>query len=190
MQTNRTGKTGGNDVNTYIALFRGINVGGSHILPMKKLAGLLQDMGHKNVRTYIQSGNVIFETGKNQRQQIAKQIGAKILEVHGFEPKVLLLSVPEFRNAVANNPYETENGKALHFFFLESEPENPDLDGLTAIKSGSEEFSLRQNVFYLYAPDGIGRSKLAAKAEKNLGVPVTARNWNTVSKIQKLIETN
>jgi uncharacterized protein (DUF1697 family) len=71
----------------------------------------------------------------------------------------------------------------LHFFFLESTPEKPNMDELANAKSDSEEYRLIKSVFYLYAPDGIGRSKLAAKVEQALGVQVTARNWNTVSKL-------
>lgn len=92
------------------------------------------------------------------------------------------------QDAINNNPYNTENGKALHFFFLESLPKTPDLDGLNAIRSDSEEYKLHNNIFYLYAPDGIGRSKLAAKVEKNLGVALTARNWNTVSKLFEMVK--
>ena len=76
----------------------------------------------------------------------------------------------------------------MHFFFLESFPNTSNLEGLTAIKTDSEEFKLQNNIFYLYAPDGIGRSKLAAKVEQKLGVELTARNWNTVSKLSEMIK--
>ena len=74
----------------------------------------------------------------------------------------------------------------MHFFFLESHPPNPDLEGLQAIKLKSEEFKLRNKIFYLYAPEGVGRSKLALKVEKGLGVPATGRNWNTVRELISL----
>ena len=76
----------------------------------------------------------------------------------------------------------------MHFFFLDSQPITPDLESLMAVKSKSEEFKLHKKVFYLYAPDGIGRSKLAVKVEKCMGIPVTARNWNTVSKLISMVE--
>jgi uncharacterized protein (DUF1697 family) len=88
--------------------------------------------------------------------------------------------------AIENNPFSTAEGKALHFMFLERKPEKPDLAGLMAIKSKSEQFRLDKKVFYLYAPEGIGRSKLVAKVEPALGVPVTGRNWNTVNKLSAL----
>ncbi|MCF8372730.1 MAG: DUF1697 domain-containing protein [Bacteroidales bacterium] len=174
-------------MNTYIALFRGINVGGNNILPMKSLVEILEGIGCSNIRTYIQSGNAVFQFKKENRQTIAEKISQKVLGHFQFEPKVLILELADLQVAVKNNPYERKDGKALHFFFLESAPENPDLDGLAAIKSNSEEFKLINKVFYLYAPDGIGRSKLAAKAERSLRVAATGRNWNTVSKLLEMV---
>ena len=170
-------------MNTYIALFRGINVGGNNILPMKEVVRTLEGMGCEKVKTYAQSGNVVFKSNKRQSNTMAGEISSKILERHGFEPKVLLLEVSELQDAIEGNPFKTEDGKALHLFLLNSYPESPDLEKLMAVKSKSEEFKLIKNIFYLYAPDGIGRSKLAALIEQNMGVPVTARNWNTISRL-------
>lgn len=174
-------------MNTYVALFRGINVGGKNILPMKDLVGILEGMGCEKVKTYIQSGNAVFWAKEKQTRKIAEAISFKILENHGFKPKVLLLGVSELEDAIENNPFKTMEGKTLHFFFLESTPLKPDLDGLANVKSNSEEFKLNKNIFYLYAPDGIGRSKLAAKVEQALGVPITARNLNTVNKLIAMV---
>lgn len=175
-------------MNTYIALFRGINVGGKNILPMKGLVEILDDMGCEDIKTYIQSGNVVFRIKQENQKKIAEEISQKILGNFDFEPKVLLLELADLHAAIDNNPFETKDGKALHFFFLASHPEAPDLEQLVAVKSNSEEFKLVRNIFYLYAPDGIGRSKLAAKVEHCLGVPVTARNWNTISKLISIVD--
>ncbi len=172
---------------TYIALFRGINVVGNNSLPMRDLVGILERLGCKDVETYIQSGNAVFRTGNSQPTKLAEEIGSGIFKDHGFKPKVLLLSAPELDSAIENNPFNTAIGKALHFFFLASRPRKPDLAGLTAVKTKTEQFKLDKKVFYLYAPDGVGRSKLVAKIEPCLGVPVTARNWNTVSKLRDLL---
>lgn len=118
---------------------------------------------------------------------MADEIGSRIHEDFGFKPEVLLLEIPELEAAIKGNPFSTEEGKALHFFFMDSTPVKPDLDKLMGIKSKTEEFYLHKNVFYLYTPDGIGRSKLAAKVGQVLGVPVTARNWNTVSKLSDMV---
>ena len=90
--------------------------------------------------------------------------------------------------AVSRNPFPAtdEQHKTLHFYFLESAPPHPDLASLDALKSATEQFTLIDSVFYLHAPDGIGRSKLAVKVERALGVPATARNWRTVNKLLEM----
>lgn len=117
---------------TYIALFRGINVGGRNILPMKDLVKILEDLGCSKVRTYIQSGNVVFNTEEDKRDKLAVNISEAIADRYKFKPKVLLLEAAELETAIKNNPFDTDAGKALHFFFLESLPKSPDLEGLTA----------------------------------------------------------
>lgn len=173
---------------TYIALFRGINVGGRNILPMDELKALLGEMGCEGVETYIQSGNVVFRSRSDDRDTLGKEISRAISKRYGFEPKVYLLDADQLRRAIDGNPFDTGLGKALHFYFLASYPDSPDLDRLDALKAGTEEYRLIDRVFYLYAPDGMGRSKLAANIEKCLGVPATGRNWNTVSRLRTMIE--
>lgn len=175
-------------MNTYIALFRGINVGGKNVLPMKELAAVLEGLGLNKVQTYIQSGNVVFKTAKGSKQGLAKDIGAAIGKSHGFVPQVLVLSVQELRNALVANPFpDGENEpKSLHLFFLESSPANPDLKRLASLQSVSERFKLIGTVFYLHAPEGVGRSRLASNVEKALGVSVTARNWRSASAVLSL----
>ena len=174
-------------MNTCVALLRGINVGGKNTLPMKDLVTILEDLGCTNVRTYIQSGNVVYRSQKKCSNKTAKEIGSNIMASHGFEPNVMLLDESELDAAVENNPFKTHEGKGLHFYFLEATPKNPNLAKLTNLKSASEEFRLDGSVFYLYAPDGIGRSKLAAAVERNMGVAATARNWNTVTRLLSMV---
>lgn len=173
---------------TFIALFRGINVGGHNSLPMRELIELLENMGLENVRTYIQSGNVIFQSTKQLSASFSTDISLAVENLKGFEPGVLLLSPKEFQTAIDKCPFSSDEGKLLHFFFLSEMPKEPELEYLEALKSETEEYRLINKVFYLYAPDGVGRSKLAAKVEKAMGVPVTARNWNSVRKICSLVE--
>lgn len=177
-------------MNLYIALFRGINVGGKNILPMKSLVEILETMGYESVKTYIQSGNVVFKSPKKQKQKIAAEISLSVLDSYGFQPSVMLLDPTELRKAIKNNPFVTMDGKSLHFYFLESAAKQPALERLNSVKSTSEKFELKNRVFYLYAPDGIGRSKLAANIERTLGVSVTARNWNTVNKLNSMISNH
>ncbi|WP_428607611.1 DUF1697 domain-containing protein [Sedimenticola sp.] len=176
-------------MNTYILLLRGINVGGRNSLPMRELVDLLEALECRNVKTYIQSGNVVFQSGKGA-PSLAKQISADVKKRCGFEPHTLLLHFQEFEGAIAANPFrEAESDpKDLHFGFLASVPPNPDLRKLDALKAKSERFQLIDKVFYLYAPDGVGRSKLAASSERLLGVTMTDRNWRTVCKIRDMAE--
>jgi len=170
---------------TYVALFRGINVGGTNVLPMKDLVTLLENIGSQNVKTYIQSGNAVFQSEEENASLLSNKIRAAIKKSHGFEPQLLLLTPKEIERAIESNPFpEAESEpKTLHAYFLASMPENPDLGALDNIKSDRERFALKDRVFYLHAPDGIGRSKLAANAEKLLGISMTARNWRTVCKV-------
>lgn len=175
---------------TTIALFRGINVGGRNKLPMRDLTTLLEGLGLRSVRTYIQSGNVVFERENNDGNALSDCISATIEEQYGFAPQVLLLGLDAYRQAISANPFpDGENEpKTLHLYFLAAVPKDPDLAALERIKRDSERFCLEGKVFYLYAPEGIGRSKLAARVEKALGVPATARNWRSVCKILTLAE--
>lgn len=175
-------------MNTYIALFRAINVGANNSLPMKELVATLESLDAINVRTYIQSGNAVFQSVETNSSRLSKQLAAEIKKRHGFEPHVLLLGLEAINMAIANNPFpEAETDPAsLHLGFLASMPQSPDLEKLNKLKKVSEKFHLIDKVFYLHAPEGVGRSKLAASTEKLLGVPMTDRNWRTVCKIKEL----
>jgi len=176
---------------TCIALFRGINVGGNTVLPMKDLVVILEQLGLENVRTYIQSGNVIFQSKEQDLPQLANKITVAIKQARDLSPQVLILSVKELQAAIASNPFSQGEHelRSLHLFFLDAVPHKSDLATLESIKTKTEQFKLNKRVFYLYAPDGIGRSKLAAKVEKALGVTVTARNWRTVNEIMTIATT-
>ena len=184
----KVGYQGGDRMKTYVALLRGLNVGGNSSLPMKELVSQLENLGLRNVRTYIQSGNAVFQSEEEDAPVLSNKIRAAIKKSRGFEPQVLLLEPEEIERAVESNPFpEAESEpKTLHAHFLASTPKNPDLDALESIKSDRERFVLKDGVFYLHAPDGIGRSKLAANAEKLLGVSATARNWRTVRKLMEM----
>jgi uncharacterized protein (DUF1697 family) len=173
---------------TYIALFRGINVGGKNVLPMKELVALLEKIGSQNVKTYIQSGNAVFQNKEENTSLLSNKISTEIKKSHGFEPQVLLLQPEEIEKVIESNPFPEAEAepKTLHVFFLASAPTNPDLNALESIKSDRERFALKDGVFYLHAPDGIGRSKLAANSERLLGVAMTGRNWRTICKIMAM----
>ncbi|MCP5022555.1 MAG: DUF1697 domain-containing protein [bacterium] len=171
---------------TYIAWLRGINVGGKNRLPMKGLVATLEGIGLQNVRTYIQSGNVAFEARKRSCVGLGEEVAAAVAEQHGLDVPVLVLTRGELEAALEANPYPDGEGKAVHFSFLSTRPRQADLAALAAVATASESFELLGMVFYLHAPDGVGRSKLAANVERCLGVPATARNLNTVLRMVEL----
>jgi len=170
-------------MNTYIMLFRGINVGGRNLLPMKELVSLLEAEGFENVKTYIQSGNVLIDAHEKPDDRVRLAIQSK----YGFSPNIMILEKAEFETMVKDSPFTSDIGKTVHFFFCAKKP-TPDWEKLRQLATTTERFELKGHVFYLHAPDGIGRSKLASKAEACLGVSTTARNLNTVSKILQLAE--
>jgi len=170
-------------VKTYIVLLRGINVGGNNLLPMKELKILLENYGFVNVRTYIQSGNIILNYSKNPDTYISSLINSKF----GFQPKVLTLSKKEFDSAVSNNPYQEYEGKFVHFYFCKQSPKL-NTEKLESVVVDTESYTLIDNVFYIHAPDGIARSKLIVNIEKCLGVTATGRNLNTVNKLTEMLK--
>ena len=175
---------------TYIALFRGINVGGHSKLPMADLVDILEGLGAQNVRTYIQSGNAVFQYKEVDTVKFAEAISLEVNKKCGFAPKVLLLTAEDLDRVMDENPFPAPEGDAstLHLGFLAAEPENVDFEKLTALQAESEHYCLTPKVFYLYAPDGVGKSRLAAGAEKIIGVDMTDRNWNTVCKLKEMVE--
>lgn len=180
---------------TWIALLRGVNVGGNDKLPMKQLVRELEVLGSVEVKTYIQSGNVVFRSPKRATAgSIASSIANCIQHRFGFQPSVVVLSKEELAAAAKSNPFpeaeKERDGKALHLFFLAERPRKIDRVALDALKIPGERWSVVGSVFYLHTPEGFGTSKLAAKVERSLGIPATARNWRTVGELLKLAEVS
>lgn len=168
-------------MDTYCLLFRGINVGGRNRLPMQALKTLLEEAGYAAVKTYIQSGNVVLRAPQKPSPDLAAMIEAQF----GFRPDVLVLDKPELDRAIAHNPFTGYEGKTVHFYFCAATPAI-DADRLDALVAADEDVALQDEVFYLHAPGGIGRSKLVANIESCLGVRATGRNLNTVLKLRDM----
>ncbi|MBB5014898.1 DUF1697 domain-containing protein [Rehaibacterium terrae] len=173
-------------MNTWIALLRGINVGSTRSLPMKSLIALIQSLGGEDVRTYIQSGNVVFR--HRDARRLAGTLRDAIARECGFAPDVLVFDAARLRAIAAANPFPEADAAPtrVHVFFLAAPATAPDLDALERHRSGSERYVLGEHAFYLHTPDGFGKSRLAERAEKALGVAATARNWRTVSKLLEM----
>jgi uncharacterized protein (DUF1697 family) len=178
-------------MDTYIALLRGVNVGGNNKLPMKSLSALCEAQGCKDVQTYIQSGNVVFRAGPKVAKAFSAKLKAQIKEELGFETTVILRTVEELRTAAENNPYfdEKVDTKFLYVMFLAGEPNLTDVVKLNPVCEGDEAFSLRGREIYMFLPNGAGRSKLASYGfDKILRTVGSTRNWQTVQKLIALSE--
>ena len=167
---------------------RGINVGGNNIVPMAELRRSLSAEGFGDVKTYIQSGNVIFNRSGSERAAHARDMQALVTEQFGCSPEIVVLSANEAMDIRDGHPFagKIDNPSRLQLFFLLQEPTVTDVDKLESLKSPTEQYALQKHVFYLHAPDGVGRSKLAANVDRCLGVATTARNLRTVSKVLQL----
>jgi uncharacterized protein (DUF1697 family) len=171
-------------------LLRGINVGGAHVLKMATLKTLLEKLGARQVATYIQSGNVIF-SGLVDAAAFEGIVAGEIERSHGFRPRVLVIAEEDFREIVAGYPYPEAFAvpKTGHVWFL-SAAADPDRAALADLAAATERFEITARAFYLHAPDGIGRSKLAERAERLLGVAATARNLGTCTKLLALLDAS
>lgn len=171
----------------WIGLFRGVNVGGNNKLPMKELARMLEGLGFGDVKTYIASGNILFRSGLAEGD-IETKIGDGIEKSFGFRPSLFLITLKHLEKVLADNPYRDHEhqGKAQHVFFFKAPPSKVDRDLLDSLKADSEAYTITDELMYLYAPEGIGRSKMAEKIGRAIKADMTARNLNTVETLRDM----
>lgn len=172
----------------WVCLMRGINVGGKNTLPMADLKRLMEKLGAQEVATYIQSGNAVF-TGTVSVDVFEDLLEIEINAEKGFRPRTMLVEGDDLAAALEAFPYPEAEGdpKTGHIWVCSDAPDAPDLALLEDLAKDSERFSLSGRFFYLHAPEGIGRSKLAERVERALGVPTTARNLNTMRKLTDMV---
>ena len=172
-----------------VALLRGINVGGKNRLPMKELAALFVDAGCDDVRTYIQSGNVVFRTGPAVGEEISSIISASILSRFGYRVPVITRTAREFQTIVQANPFVEAGADAdkLHVFFLADLPDGAQVEALDPDRSPGDEFAVQGREIYLYCPNGVARTKLTnSYFDSGLSTTSTTRNWRTVLRLLEL----
>jgi uncharacterized protein (DUF1697 family) len=174
---------------TWVALLRGINIVGRNQVPMKGLAAAFEGAGFRSVRTYLKSGNVVFESRSGSARALATRIARLVLEEFAFRPHVVVVSGQQLAAAVRGNPFPAaeKNHKLLHLYFLAAPAVKPDLKALAQLDAGREKFVLKGEIFYLYTPDGFADSVLQSRVERCLGVAATARNWRTANELLKML---
>ncbi|MER6317837.1 DUF1697 domain-containing protein [Streptomyces sp. NPDC001581] len=175
----------------YAALLRGINVGGNKKVPMAELRSVLEELGHGDVQTYLQSGNAVFSSAEKDPAALARELETAIETHFGFRVACLVVDGAYLRAVADACPFPAAEleGKQLHATFFSAQPGAERFAALDQASYLPEEYRLGDRVLYLYAPDGLGRSKLAealAKPAVVKGIDVTTRNWNTVAKLVAL----
>ncbi|MGW3494419.1 DUF1697 domain-containing protein [Streptomyces sp. NPDC001020] len=176
---------------TYAALLRGINVGGHRKLPMARLRTLLTGLGHTGVTTYLQSGNAVFTADGGDEETLAAELSRAIEEHFGFTVDVLVRDHAYLKAVRDACPFPADEleGRQLHVTYFSAPVDAVRFAEIDQAGYLPEEYRLGERALYLYAPDGLGRSKLAehlAKPRLNKGVVATTRNWNTVVRLEEL----
>jgi uncharacterized protein (DUF1697 family) len=171
----------------YVALLRGINVGKAHQLGMPRLVELLTERGHSNVRTHLRSGNVVLDSPMSE-DALATDLAGAIEAEFGFAVPVVVRTGTELAAVVAGDPFATVATDPARYLvtFLPTPPSPDRVDALPPVEGGGE-YLVRGRELYLWLPDGIANTPLAAlKWDRLLGVAGTGRNWNTVTRLAEM----
>ena len=176
----------------FVSLFRGINVGGHHHVRMDDLKDMHEALGLKDVFPYIQSGNVVFTSDDADVARLRRHIEDGFEKKFGFRVEVIVRTSAELREIIDQNPFQSQPGKESKWVavtFLTTLPDITAQEALLKAYVGPEEIFFSGKEMYIYYPDGIGRSKLSLSLiEKKLKTMGTARNWNTILQLQKLLQ--
>ncbi|MBW2454859.1 MAG: DUF1697 domain-containing protein [Deltaproteobacteria bacterium] len=173
----------------HVALLRGINVGGKNKLPMKDLVRLFEALDCHDVRTYIQSGNVVFHAKPALARRIGDLMAAAIRERFGYQVPVVLRTAAELERAATENPFlQTDaDPKTLHVAFLAARPHKSKVAGLDPKRSAGDSFVVKGQEIYLHCPNGMARTKLTNHYfDRTLDTTSTLRNLRTVQKLVEL----
>jgi uncharacterized protein (DUF1697 family) len=178
----------GSRMTIYISILRGINVGGSKKILMKDLEELYVELGFADVRTYIQSGNVLFRSAKDiPDKEIAGLIKQAISRKFGFDVPVIIRSLDEMEKAIQDNPFvkdKTIEGNKLHVTFLSDPPDTSAIAPVSKLEFAPDKFIISGREIYLHCPFSYGETKLSNSFfESKLKVTATTRNWNTINKL-------
>ena len=177
----------------YISILRGINVGGNRKILMAALKSALEKVGFQDVQTYIQSGNVIFDSKETDNRMLEVQIQEIIAETFGFDVPVIVRTSGEWAESIVNNPFLKENDQdieKLHLTFLKDQPSSENLEKISSLEFLPDRFQVVGKEVFVYCKNGYGRSKITNDFfEKKLKVQATTRNWKTVLKLHEMVNS-
>ncbi len=172
---------------TYVAFLKGVNVSGQKLIKMAELKVMLDELGYKNVRTYIQSGNVIFETSKTKNETLAKKVEKDLFKCLRYEVTVVIRSFDDIKSVIAVYPFskiKNHDEYRVNVAFLSHEPEKVNIKELEALSTTDEMFKVIGSDCYVIYRQGFPDTLTGKNIiEKKLKVKATVRNWNTVNKI-------
>lgn len=177
-------------MNAFISMLRGINVGGQKKIRMAELANLYESLGLVSVKTYVQSGNVVFKSTKSNVSALANLIEGQIKRLLGYSVSVFIRETNDFQRIIAGNLFlnkRKEDPAKLHVTFLYRPPSEAKLGSLGIPNNKGDEFFVGSQEIYIFCPNGYARTKFSNTFfEKKLEVPATTRNWNTVTTLYKM----
>lgn len=171
-------------------MIRGINVGGAKKILMKDLVALYESFRFANITTYVQSGNVVFDSGEKDPARISGTIEKGIEKRYGFHADVIVRTARDLEKVIAENPFLKKPGvdlKYLYVTFLSEAPDAESMQGMKGVESGADQFEVRGRELFISCPDGYGRTKLSNNFfEKKLKRIATTRNWTTVTTLYEM----
>ena len=160
------------------------------MIKMDALKEMYEDLHFTNIQTYIQSGNVIFQSIQSEPKDLGQRISNKLMKKFGFEIPVIVLDTVELKEIVERNPFRSDKTKDishLHVTFLSSNPGRIDNTPIFQKKAKDEEFAITEDTVYLYCPNGYGRTKLTNTFfENKLKIGATTRNWKTTIELLRI----
>lgn len=172
---------------TYIALLRGINVSGQKKVPMAALTLAMQELGLQNVKTYIQSGNVMFQTVKTNQNQLEGLIKDKLFSYFGFEVSVLVKTCKQLEAIISKGPFSDKKTEQSYFTLLHNKPDKDLVEVLKVVEYHNEEIYITNECVYFYCARGYGKAKCNNNFfERKLKVTATTRNYKTMVKLLSL----
>ena len=177
---------------TYVSLLRAVNLGSHQKLKMSELAAAYESSGVTNVRTYIQSGNVVFQATSALAERVGTEVPRRIAEGFGLRVPVIIRTTKEFRDTVKRHPFvaEARDPTHLHIGFLADVPHPESVASLDPARSDVDSFAVLGKAVFLYVPGGMARTKLTTDYfDRRLGTVMTVRNWRTVNTLVEMIGT-
>ena len=177
---------------TFITILRGINVSGQKKIRMDELKTILEKLKFQNIRTYIQSGNIIFKDGENNPGELVKKIENAIFDNYGFQVPVIIRDYEQLLKIKGNNPFLKQKDNditKLYVTFLAGEPQKEYAEQINTFNDPVDKFIIKGTEIYLFCPGGYGKTKLSNSFfERKLKITATTRNWKTVNKLVEIAE--